>query len=119
MTSETTTGPETTPAAPPPKKGRGPTRDAVKFADTVEAVGRWSPEDRATLVRAIQGGITAKTARDATAVGKRSLAAHVKEREAEFRREERIADTLQTVEGLSPILRAALVRTLEPDAPVA
>lgn len=108
-------GPMTvTVAIEPPKRGRGKTSEEVRFGQVLTRVGKWSYEDRRNLVGCLADGVASKSVRDKIASDRRMLAAHVKSAESMMRRDERIADTLATVEGLSPLLREALVRTLTP-----
>lgn len=100
---------------PPPsetaeeRKGRGPTRPEVKFADIVSDVR--NREDVADIRAHIERGTTARMVREAVKVTR----AEIKRLERSIADAESRADILARVEDLPPYLRKALVAVLTPE----
>lgn len=97
-----------------PKPGRGPTRSGVKFGDLLDDLGEMPQEDRDELLDALRGGATAKTIRTLAKSKRQSLKEYVADKQAEIDANEAQAELLARIETLSPLHRAALVKTLEP-----
>lgn len=96
------------------KPGRGPTRSGVKFGDLLDDLGEMPQEDRDDLLDALRGGATAKSMRALAKSERQTLKEHVADKQAEIDAHEAQADLLARIETLSPLHRAALVKTLEP-----
>jgi len=88
------------------KKGRGPTRAAVKFADLVEDIQK---RDDDGLRRTLTEGVTSKSQREYA----KTLRANIRNTEREIAKYEEYADILARVEELPAHLRAALVALVE------
>ena len=101
---------DTTPAKP----GRGPTRSGVKFGDLLDDLGEMPQEDRDDLLDALRGGATAKSMRALAKSERQTLKEYLADKQAEIDAHEAQADLLARIETLSPLHRAALVKTLEP-----
>jgi len=108
-TEANVTPPETTAEE---KKGRGPTRAAVKFADLVEDVAKLDGMAKARLLDAFSNGLTAKDHRETAKQERRLLREHIEKAEASIAANEGLAALLTRVEELPPPLRLALPVTI-------
>jgi len=108
-TEANVTPPETTAEE---KKGRGPTRAAVKFADLVDDVAKLHPETRKELLVALADGGTAKVVREDAKAQRKALREYVTDKEAAIAILDELAALLARVEELPPSLRLALPVTI-------
>lgn len=101
------------------RSGRGPTRSGVRFGDLLDDLAAMPQEDRDDLLDALRGGATAKSLQTLAKSLRKGLKDYVADKQAEIGAHEATAELLARVDALSPLHRAALIRTLEPDAPTA
>ena len=108
-----------TPAAPKPtedesadRKGRGPTRPGVLFADLVEDCEKHPHV--ADVLHALSANANAKEIRESAKARRKSLKEHVQTEEGEIAIQDETADLVARAEKLSPALRLALVTVLTP-----
>jgi len=108
MMSEIESAPETT--SETERKGRGPTRPVVKFADLVEDVARLDEVARSEFRVTIESSpvATAKELRDIVKQRRKALKDYISDEETSLGHLETRAALLARVEELPPALRVAL-----------
>lgn len=92
------------------KKGRGPTRAAVKFADVLDDIHDSGLAKR--IAEDISGGLSAEDARADVKVRREDLKRTIEVQTAEIEESEARASILARVEALPAHLRVALVAAL-------
>lgn len=105
--SETETTTEPAPA-PETKRGRGPTRPEVRFADLVGEAQRIDPAARDAFLTALSGGELPAAIRAAAKTTEAELKAHLKTQEACIAAMRARAELIEEANRLPNYLRAAL-----------
>lgn len=91
------------------RRGRGPTRPALRFADIVTELEEATPEIRERVLNSIRHKASADSIHDDAKRMRSDLRVHVLGVEKDIENMERVADIVSDVEKLTPKLARALL----------